>query len=370
MGFISKILSATSAAFGSIVLEFVGLDKRGLTNAVPNVSWAVGLCILPLIAYLSTNWIILGSVSTSLAVLMYGYWKFLPESPRWLVSREKYEEATTVLMKIAKENGKDVDEKDIMKKIKILGERVQKEKQENAVQNNVLDLLRYPYLRKKFLIVTYCWVANDLAYYGLQYNLPNLEGNPFLTFFVLSIVEFPGLFSIWYLMEKWGRRWSSASFLGLAGVACLVVAVIPEDVPHVAVICSVIGKFGSTSSFMVIYLQSSELYPTPVRSIGMGITGAVGCIAIVIAPYIVYLAVYGKYIPFLIIGLVGVSASMLQTMLPETLDEILPQTIQDGETFGKNQKYLSCSWKRSTPVPVKDKYQNEINQSERNGEVF
>ncbi|GIY75481.1 organic cation transporter protein [Caerostris extrusa] len=262
------------------VLEFVGPAKRALTNAVPNVSWAVGLCILRLIAYLSKNCIVLDSASISLALLMYGYWKFLPASPRWLVSREKYKEAPAVLMEVARQNGKD-----------ILGERVQREKQDQEGKYSILDILKYPYLRKKFLIVTYSWVANDLAYFGLQYNLPNLEGNPFLTFFVLSIVELPGLLCIWYLMEKWGRRWSSASFLGLAGVACLVVAVIPENVPHVAVICSVIGKFGSTSSFIAIYLQSSELYTTPVRSIGMGITGAIGCVAIVIAPYIVSLSI-------------------------------------------------------------------------------
>ncbi|GFQ67488.1 organic cation transporter 1 [Trichonephila clavata] len=98
---------------------------------------------------------------------------------------------------------------------------------------------------------------------------------------------------------------------------------------------------------MAIYQQSSELYPTAVRSIGMGITGAVGCVAVVLAPYIVYLANYAKYIPFLIIGLVAVTASMSATLLPETLDEILPQTIQDGETFGKDQKYLMCKWKRT-----------------------
>ncbi|GIX93484.1 hypothetical protein CEXT_101811 [Caerostris extrusa] len=53
---------------------------------------------------------------------------------------------------------------------------------------------------------------------------------------------------------------------------------------------------------------------------------------------------------------------MLQTLLPETLDEILPQTIQDGETFGKIQKYLSCSWKRSISVPVEDEHLDENNQ--------
>ncbi|GFQ69604.1 solute carrier family 22 member 1, partial [Trichonephila clavata] len=157
---------------------------------------------------------------------------FLPESPRWLVSREKFTEATDVLMRIAKANEKTIDRETLLAKVKILGDRIQKEKE--TVSNSPMDLIRHPYLRKKFLIVTYCWVANDLAYYGLQYNLPNLDGNPFFTFFVLSIVEFPGLFSIWYLMEKWGRRWSSASFLGLAGLACLVVAVIPDGKHYIA----------------------------------------------------------------------------------------------------------------------------------------
>ncbi|GFT54497.1 hypothetical protein NPIL_694641 [Nephila pilipes] len=54
-----------------------------------------------------------------------------------------------------------------------------------------------------------------------------------------------------------------------------------------------------------------------------------------------------KYIPFLIIGLVALTASLCATLLPETLDEILPQTIQDGETFGKDQKYFMCKWKRT-----------------------
>ncbi|CAL1289262.1 unnamed protein product [Larinioides sclopetarius] len=337
-----------------IVLELVGPENRGLVNAIPNLSWAVGLSILPLIAYLSRHWVILGFACTSLAVLMLGYWKFLPESPRWLVSHQKYEEAANTLMRIAKMNGKNVNRQDILKKIKILGEKVQEEEKEEGTKNNVLDLFRYPNLRKKFFIVTFCWAANDLVYFGLQYNLPNLEGNPFVTFFVLTIVEFPGLLSIWYLMEKWGRRWSSAFFLGLAGFACLVVAVMPEDVPHVAVICSVIGKFASTSSYMAITLQGSELYPTPVRSIGLGISSTAGCATNIMAPYIVYMATFGKYIPFLIIGLVAVLASFCGTFLPETLDEILPQTVQDGETFGKNQKYFSMKWKRSASAPTEE----------------
>ncbi|GFT54494.1 carcinine transporter [Nephila pilipes] len=140
-----------------IVLELVGPSKRGLTTAVSNVSWAVGLSILPLIAYLSRHWITLGFSSTALAVLMFGYWKFLPESARWLVSQERFQEAADILMRIAKTNGKTIDREDLLMKIKILGDRIQKEKELETVSNSPMDLIRHPYLRRKFLIVTYCW---------------------------------------------------------------------------------------------------------------------------------------------------------------------------------------------------------------------
>ncbi|KAG8193383.1 hypothetical protein JTE90_012185 [Oedothorax gibbosus] len=100
-----------------IVLELVGPSMRTrIFNGIFNVSWTIGLSVLPLIA--SREWVTFGLATSSVSVLMFFYWKFLPESPRWLIIREKYSEATTVLTRIAEMNGKSQDPAELRIKIK------------------------------------------------------------------------------------------------------------------------------------------------------------------------------------------------------------------------------------------------------------
>ncbi|GFQ97054.1 organic cation transporter 1, partial [Trichonephila clavata] len=126
-------------------------------------------------------------------------------------------------------------------------------------------------------------------------------------------------------------------------------------IPYVAIVCSLIGKFGASAAFMAVYQQSSELYPTTIRSIGMGMSGTFAGVANIIVSYVVFLAVIAKYIPFLIIGLINLLAGLSAILLPETLNEILPQTIQDPEKFGKEQKCFSFNSRRMSS----DSFQEE-----------
>lgn len=43
-------------------------------------------------------------------------------------------------------------------------------------------------------------------------------------------------------------------------------------------------------------------------------------------------------LPLLILGVLGIVGGILALFLPETLDQELPQTLQDGENFGMGQK--------------------------------
>lgn len=45
-------------------------------------------------------------------------------------------------------------------------------------------------------------------------------------------------------------------------------------------------------------------------------------------------------LPLLILGVTGILGGILALFLPETLDQDLPQTLQDGENFGLGQKLL------------------------------
>ncbi|XP_054714288.1 organic cation transporter protein-like [Uloborus diversus] len=326
-----------------IILEIVGPEMRTRMNGIVNCSWTFGLCFLPLIAYLSRSWVTLGLVTSSVTLIFFLYWTFLPESPRWLVSQERYEEATVIMSKIAEKNGKPQDYKELLSKLQKLGEKIKKEKKVDGVENSSADLLRYPQLRKKFIIITFCWMADIMAYYGLQLNVSNLAGNEFINFFLLALVEVPGYLTCWVVMEKFGRRWCTVAGFLLTGIACMLPSI---EFQYGDVICSLIGKFFAAGTFMATYQQSSELYPTVVRSLGMGMSSTVAFVATLIVPYLVWLSVYGKAIPFIIIGSSCLMAGLLASFLPETLNENLPQTIFDAEEFGRHQKFFSCNRRR------------------------
>ncbi|GIY88743.1 organic cation transporter 1, partial [Caerostris extrusa] len=95
--------------------------------------------------------------------------------------------------------------------------------------------------------------------------------------------------------------------------------------PHNDIISSMLGKYFAALTFMATYQQSSELYPTVVRSIGMGMSCTIAMLISLVVPYIVYLGIYGKAIPFIIIGLLDIS---------------------DAEKFGLDQKCFSWNWRR------------------------
>lgn len=53
----------------------------------------------------------------------------------------------------------------------------------------------------------------------------------------------------------------------------------------------------------------------------------------------IFKATVDKSIPYIIIGIVSVFAAFLATLLPETAHEELPDTLEDGQSFGKDQSF-------------------------------
>ena len=51
------------------------------------------------------------------------------------------------------------------------------------------------------------------------------------------------------------------------------------------IIFNMIGKVGISASYNVMYLYTSEIFPTEIRSFGLGICDFAGYVAYVVAPY-------------------------------------------------------------------------------------
>jgi hypothetical protein len=53
-----------------------------------------------------------------------------------------------------------------------------------VIEANIWDVFNYPNVRKKFLLLTFVWIANAVVYNGLSYNVTSLGVNDYLAFFI------------------------------------------------------------------------------------------------------------------------------------------------------------------------------------------
>nr|KAG5711191.1 hypothetical protein BaRGS_004835 [Batillaria attramentaria] len=97
---------------------------------------------------------------------------------------------------------------------------------------------------------------------------------------------------------------------------------------------------GVSASFSIIYLMTTELYPTVIRSLGVGGSATVGRVGSVVSPYIADLSLFvggrfGPALPLIVFGGLTMAAGGLSLMLPETRHRKLPETLEDAVNFGK-----------------------------------
>jgi len=101
---------------------------------------------------------------------------------------------------------------------------------------------------------------------------------------------------------------------------------------------AIVGRFWVNISYNIGLQYAAEVLPTVVRAQGVALIHIMGYVASILAPFVVYLDTVSSILPLLVLGVIGVLGGLLTLLLPETLDKDLPQTLQDGEDFGKDQK--------------------------------
>jgi hypothetical protein len=86
-------------------------------------------------------------------------------------------------------------------------------------------------------------------------------------------------------------------------------------------------------------IYTSELYPTPMRSTGVGLSVALARLGGVWAPQINVLnATIGSFnTPFIIFSLACLLAAFFCLFLPETLNKPLPETAQQAQLLSKTK---------------------------------
>ncbi|GLH00660.1 Organic cation transporter protein [Gryllus bimaculatus] len=195
----------------------------------------------------------------------------------------------------------------------------------------VLQVARSRKLLVRALLLFFIWAANAFVYYGLSVNSTSLGGDKYLNFALVCLVEIPGYTVAWLLMNRLGRRMSLGGSLGLCALTCIGAAFVPVGMEWAEIVLFLVGKLGITSSFGVVFVYTAELYPTPMRSAGVGMSSTVARVGAMVAPFAPLLGQVYAPLPLLLFGGVSLIASLFTLALPETLGTRLPDTVDEVE---------------------------------------
>ncbi|XP_046384743.1 organic cation transporter protein-like [Ischnura elegans] len=346
-----------------ICMEIVGGWWRTAVPILYHLPFGLGYSALGGISYYFRSWRQLQLVISVPCTLLLSYWWLIPESPRWLLAMDHHNEAEKVLGTAAKVNGRVWNNAHLMNLRRHKENRVSivsiKFREPNIIHNNdsketfkrkprnanyrkrqkghIFDLLKTPNLRRKTLAISYSWLASGLAFFGAAQYMSRLGGNIFINVAISGATQVVGTLLSWYLMHTFGRRNTLLVSHLFSGVSCLLIACVLKGWKWLPVALAANGLIGLAVVLSTNYLYSCELFPTVVRNAGIGVASMCARIGSLTAPFIATLDTIHPLIPPITFGIFPLVAGILVLLLPETSNQHLPDTIQEGEDFGKKK---------------------------------
>ncbi|KAL2083651.1 hypothetical protein ACEWY4_021424 [Coilia grayii] len=305
--------------------EYVGKSYWAMTGTLTNMTFAVGIALFAALGYFIRPWRNLATAANSPGVLFFLLCVTLPESPRWLYSQGKTQQAEKVLQDLAQRNGKG---RPVLKLRRAPG----LDRPEGS-STGLAHLAIHPVLRRRTLVLMYVWYTCSLVYYGLTMNASEDTGNRYLSVAMYGLVELPAYpLCIYFINKQWaGRRKTMASFLACAGVSCLLTMMIPAKSESLfnATSLALLGKLMVSAAFNIVYVYTSELYPTVIRNAGLGVCSMSCRVGGILAPFVPSMRVLHASMPFMVFCLSGISAGCLGLLLPETLNKPVAETLEE-----------------------------------------
>lgn len=268
----------------TLMSEFSPSHLRGRFIVLLESFWGVGWLVAALIAYVlipNFGWQIAFIIGTIPALYVFLIRLHMPESIRYLLSKNRIAEAKQIILDIEKKLG--VESEPFKSELSI------EEKSQILAVEPKPSILFSRAFRVRTSMLWIAWFGIVFSYYGIFMWLPSIvfaQGFEVVKSFeyvlIMTIAQLPGYFAAAYLVEVIGRKYTLSSFLLLSGV-CAFFFGSAESVT--ALLAWGVGmSFFNLGAWGVIYTYTPEQYPTSIRGLGSGWAAGFGRIGGMIAP--------------------------------------------------------------------------------------
>lgn len=326
MGLVS--VSVVYAAF-VLAVELVGgswVTIAGVCNFFP---LPLAYIIVSLLSMVLPNWRDLQLALSVPGCLLLLLWFVLPESPRWLISMGRTQEAKVIIERAAKFNKRD--------NIADLDKMLLLHKNENVKEEPSVLMLFRGYLLKRTFCLFLIWFSMTIAYYGLLLNIGKFNlGNLHHTSIILAVVEVPAIASSIPILFKAGRRIPIFITMIVCGSACVASELLSMyfNDAWIMITCLMVGKFAISSTNIMLPIFTAELYPTVIRNLGVGASQLASGLALICIPYLWELAKLNEHLPMVTIAALSAAGGTIVLLLPDTRVSKNPKTVSSSTCNG------------------------------------
>ncbi|KAI0364811.1 AmMst-1 [Pilatotrama ljubarskyi] len=232
-----------------------------------------------------SSWQISISIQLIWAFILFVGMLWLPETPRWLIKKNRQDDATKAMSRL---RSLPMDDPAVQNEIADIVHALNEEREMG--QSSYLDCFRSN--RNKIALRTFTGIAlqawqqltgvNFISYYGITFFTSAGIKNPFLISVAINIVNtgmtLPGMWAV----DKFGRRslllWGAAVMCVCEYlVAILGVTISIENIAGqralIGIVCIYVGTFAATWG-PVAWVVTGEIFPLNVRAKGISLSAA------------------------------------------------------------------------------------------------
>jgi putative MFS transporter len=343
-------LGAELPVASTLVSEFSPPRIRGRVIVWLEAFWALGWTLAALIGYYvaapdgpfgDKGWRLALAVGALPAIYAVVIRRTLPESVRFLESKGRLDEAERAVAAFERSAGFSPEQAAVLsgpaqpeaaptdgpaQPETVPTEEAGAEFEPGQV--SVAALFSRPMIGRTIAIWT-VWFCVNFSYYGAFTWLPTIlaadlgSTTKSLQYtLIITLAQLPGYACSAFLIERWGRRATLATFLVGSAVAAALFS--QADRPATIIAAGMLLSFFNLGAWGALYASTPEIYPTRLRGTGSGWAAGFGRLASIAAPLIAPLVfVHSKSWTFVLFAAFFLIAAVGAIRLPEMKGRVL-----------------------------------------------
>lgn len=306
-----------------LLAEFAPTHLRGRLLGCTLVAWYGGFCVAYIVGYYLNEagvaWNVVLATSTPIAIAILIGRIGLPESPRWLWSKGRQDDAKGIVGKYL-----DTDYMTDMVKAKSGGPA------------GTFAMLFSPSVWRSTVFMAGFWACAVTPYFAIatfandlltDFGLTGLLGGISLSVFALIGVIVTAL-----IIDKVKRRTLTVPTQWIAGAVLVIIGLWAGAPPMIMLMLFLVFSFVNAMYNVMTTVYSSEVFPTEVRGIGTGFSAAVSRVGAAAGLFLIPISLEKlgfSTTMFIAAAIAFAGAALSQWLAPETGGKSLSEMAED-----------------------------------------